>query len=90
MASPQELAEQRQGVIPRRVRVGARPCGVRALNARTRVQEQARVGARGMRAWVPSSEATPPEGGTQPSSKVDLARGAGLIPRARRSPPEGA
>jgi hypothetical protein len=37
MASPRELAEQRQGVIPRRVM--ARLCRVRALNARTRVRE---------------------------------------------------
>jgi hypothetical protein len=59
MASPRELAEQRRGVIPRRVRVGARPCGVRALNARTRMREQARVGVREMRAWVPSSEPGP-------------------------------
>jgi hypothetical protein len=39
-ASPRELAEQRQGVIPRRVM--ARLCCVRALNARTRVWEQVR------------------------------------------------
>jgi hypothetical protein len=42
---PKELVEQRWGVIPRRVRVVARPCGVRAFNARTRRWEQARVGA---------------------------------------------
>jgi hypothetical protein len=77
-------------VIPRRVRVVARPCGVRALNARTCVWEQVRVGAREMRAWVPSSEADPAGGGAQPSSEADLARGAGVIPRARRTPPEGA
>jgi hypothetical protein len=76
MASPRELAEQRPGVIPRRVRVGVRPCGVRALNARTRVREQARVGAREMRAWVPLSEAGPTCGGAQPSSEADLTRGA--------------
>jgi hypothetical protein len=45
MASPRELARQRRGVIPRRVRVVARPCGVRALNARARVREQVRAGA---------------------------------------------
>jgi hypothetical protein len=38
MGSPRELAEQRRGVIPRRVM--ARLCCVRALNARTRVREQ--------------------------------------------------
>jgi hypothetical protein len=39
-ASPRELAEQRRGVIPRRVM--ARLCCVRALNARTRVRELVR------------------------------------------------
>jgi hypothetical protein len=39
-ASPRELAEQRRGVIPRRVM--ARLCCVRALNAHTRVREQVR------------------------------------------------
>jgi hypothetical protein len=39
--SPRELAEQRWGVIPRRVM--ARLCCVRALNARTRVREQVRL-----------------------------------------------
>jgi hypothetical protein len=39
--SPRELAEQRRGVIPRCVM--ARLCCVRALNARTRVREQARL-----------------------------------------------
>jgi hypothetical protein len=39
--SPRELAEQPRGVIPRRVM--ARLCRVRALNARTRVREQARL-----------------------------------------------
>jgi hypothetical protein len=42
---PRELVEQHRGVIPRRVRVGARPCGVRALNARTPGQEHVRAGA---------------------------------------------
>jgi hypothetical protein len=39
--SPRELAEQRRGVIPRRVM--ARLCCVRALNARTCVREQVRL-----------------------------------------------
>jgi hypothetical protein len=56
-------------MISRRVRVVARPCGVRALNARTRVREQVRVGARETRAWVPSSEADPAPGGARPSSE---------------------
>jgi hypothetical protein len=38
---PRELAEERQGVIP--MRVMARVCCVRALNARTRVREQVRL-----------------------------------------------
>jgi hypothetical protein len=42
--SPRGLAEQRRGVIPRRVM--ARLCCVRALNARTRVREQVRPRAR--------------------------------------------
>jgi hypothetical protein len=37
MGSPRELAEQRRGVIPRRV--VAQLCRVRALNARTLVWE---------------------------------------------------
>jgi hypothetical protein len=45
MAFPRELAKLRQGVIPRRVRVVSRPCGVRAFNARTRVREQVHAGA---------------------------------------------
>jgi hypothetical protein len=60
---PRELAKQRRGVIPRRVRVVAWPCGVRELNARTRVREQVRVGAWEMRARVPLSEADPARGG---------------------------
>jgi hypothetical protein len=39
-APPRELAEQRRGVIPRRV--VAQLCRVRALNSRTRVREQVR------------------------------------------------
>jgi hypothetical protein len=59
--SPRELAEQRWGVIPRRVM--ARLCCVRALNSCTRVREQVRV--RG------SLE----RGGGEPSSEVEPARG---------------
>jgi hypothetical protein len=77
MASPQELAKQRRGVIPRRVRVVARPCCVRALNARTRVWEQVRARTWERRAWVPSSGADPARGGPRPSSEADLVRGAG-------------
>jgi hypothetical protein len=40
MGSPRELAEQRRGVIPRRV--VAQLCHVRALNARTHVRGQVR------------------------------------------------
>jgi hypothetical protein len=88
MASPRELAEQCRGMIPRRVRVVARPCCVRALNARTRVREQVRARTRERRAWVPLSGADPARGGARPSSEADLVRGAGLSPRARRTPPE--
>jgi hypothetical protein len=90
MASPRELAKQRRGVIPKRVKVVARPCGVTALNARTRVWEQVRAGAWERHEWVPSSGADPARGGAQPSSEADLVRGVGLCPRARRTPPEGA
>jgi hypothetical protein len=40
MAFPRESVEQRRGVIPGRVRVVARSCGVRALNARARERER--------------------------------------------------
>jgi hypothetical protein len=86
---PRELAKQRRGVIPRRVRVVARPCCVRALNARTRVREQVRARTRKRRAWVPSSGADLARGGARPSSEADLVREAGLGPRARRTPLEG-
>jgi hypothetical protein len=81
MASPRELAEQRRGVIPRRVRVGARPCSVRALNARTRVREQVRVGAfersgprlRGRSALERGGPCS--RGGVEPSSEAGPAQG---------------
>jgi hypothetical protein len=90
MASPRELAKQRRGVVPRRVRVVARPCDVTALNARTRVWEQVHAGAWGRRAWVPSSGVGPAQRGAQPSSEADLVPGVGLSPRVMRTPPEGA
>jgi hypothetical protein len=40
MAFPRESVEQRLGMIPRRVRVVARSCGVRALNAHSRERER--------------------------------------------------
>jgi hypothetical protein len=46
MVFPTGSVEQRQGVIPRRVRIVAQSCGVRALNARTCEQEGERC-ARG-------------------------------------------
>jgi hypothetical protein len=45
MDLPRELVEQHRGVIPRRVRVVVRPCGVRALDAHTREWEQVRASA---------------------------------------------
>jgi hypothetical protein len=74
---PQELAKQCRGMIPRSTRVVARPCCVRALNARMRVQEQVRMSAWEMRTRVPSSGADPTRGDAQPSSKADFVRGAG-------------
>jgi hypothetical protein len=64
-------------------------CCVRALNARTRVREQVRVGAREKHARVPLSGAGPARGGAQPSSEADLVRGAWLSPRARQTSLEG-
>jgi hypothetical protein len=55
-------------------------CRVRELNARTRVREQLRAGARERRARVPSSGAGPARGGAQPSSEADLVRGAWSSP----------
>jgi hypothetical protein len=69
MASHRELAGQRWGVIPRRVRVVAQHCGVRALNARARVQEQVRAGAL-------------ERGGPRPRRRLTLERG-GPRPRGR-------
>jgi hypothetical protein len=77
--SSRELVEQRRGVIPRRVM--AQLCCVRALNARTRVQEQVRV-----RGSLERGEAR--SRGCEPSSEVESARG-GASPRARRNPLEG-
>jgi hypothetical protein len=68
MGSPRESVEQRQGVIPRRVRVVVQSCGVRALNARTRGREQVRAGA--------LERGGPRPRGRQPSSEGDLARGS--------------
>jgi hypothetical protein len=42
MVFPREWVEQHRGVIPRRVRVLVRSCGVRALNARMCEQERGR------------------------------------------------
>jgi hypothetical protein len=67
MASPRELAGQRRGVIPRHVRVVARPCCVRALNARTHVRGQARAGVL-------------ERGGPRPRGRLALERGG---PRPR-------
>jgi hypothetical protein len=81
MASPRELAEQRRGVIARHVRVVARPCGIRALNARTRVREQVRAGALERSGPHPSGcsalerDGLRSRGEGDPSSKADPARG---------------
>jgi hypothetical protein len=75
------LQGQHQGVIPRCARVVVRPCGVRALNARTHGREQVRAGA--------LERSGHRSRGRQPSSEADLARG-GVSPRARRTLLEGA
>jgi hypothetical protein len=72
--STRELAEQRRGVIPRRMM--ARLCCVRALNALTRVQEKVRVrGSLERGGGEPSSEAEPARGRREPSSEAESARG---------------
>jgi hypothetical protein len=50
---PRKKVKQCWGVIPRRIGVVARPCCVRALNARTHMWEQVRVSAWEMRAGCP-------------------------------------
>jgi hypothetical protein len=59
--SPRELAEQRRGMVPRRVM--AQPCRVKALNARTRAREQVRL--RGN----PRARRNPLEGGVNPRAR---------------------
>jgi hypothetical protein len=71
MASPRESVEQRRGVIPRRVRVVARSCGVRALNVRAREQERGRRARRG-----PRARRTPPEGAFSPRARRTWPEGA--------------
>jgi hypothetical protein len=56
MAFPGEPVEQRRGVIPRRVRVMAQSCGVRALNAHAREREWGRRACGGPRARRTSPE----------------------------------
>jgi hypothetical protein len=72
--SPRELAEQRLGMIPRRVM--ARLCCVRAFNARTRMREQVRL-------WGPSSEAEPARGGMDPRARRNPLEGALALERGR-------
>jgi hypothetical protein len=67
MAPPRELAEQRRGVIPRRVM--ARLCCVRALNARTRAREQVRF------VREPRARRSPLEGGGDPRARRTLLEG---------------
>jgi hypothetical protein len=84
MAFPRESVEQRRGVIPRRVRVVVRSCGVRASNAHAREQE------RGRRALEsPRARRTSPEGASSPRARRTPPKGV-FSPRARRTPPEGA
>jgi hypothetical protein len=67
--------EQRRGVIPRHVRVVARPCGVRALNAM-------RVNRGGGDVLVGALE----RGGPRPRGRSALERG-GPRPRGRSAVP---
>jgi hypothetical protein len=90
MASPRELAKQRRGVIPKRVRVVARPCCVGALNARTRVREQVRVRRAGGACVGALEWSGPHPRGCSALERGGLCSRGGLSPRARRTPPEGA
>jgi hypothetical protein len=64
--------QQGRGVIPRRMMAPSRR--VRALNARTRVRERARVRESLERGGgEPSSEAEPARGGRKPSSEAEPA-----------------
>jgi hypothetical protein len=60
MVFPKESVEQRRGVIPKRARVVAQSCGVRALNARVCEQERGRTSPKG--AFSPRARRTSPEG----------------------------
>jgi hypothetical protein len=71
-----ELAEQRRGVIPKRMMV--QPCRVRALSARTRTREQVRL--RGS----PRARRNPLEGGVSPQARRNQLEGD-VSPRARRN-----
>jgi hypothetical protein len=84
MAFPRESVEQHRSVIPRRVRVVAQSCSVRALNARTREQERGRCAREGLRA-----SRTPPEGAFSLRARRTPPEGA-FRPRARGASPEGA
>jgi hypothetical protein len=85
---PRELAQQRRGMIPRRMM--APPCWVRALNARTRVRERACARGSLERAEVnPRARRNPLDGGVSPRARRNPLDG-GVSPRARRNPLEGA
>jgi hypothetical protein len=67
----------------------APPRRVRALNARTRVRERARVrGSLERGGGEPSSEAEPAQGAVKPRARRSPLEG-GVKPRARQSPLEG-
>jgi hypothetical protein len=81
MGSPRELAEQRRGVIPRRMM--ARLC-LRALNARTRAREQVRL--RGN----PRARRNPLEGSVSPRARRNPLEGGAWLGRSGgpRGPPQ--
>jgi hypothetical protein len=84
MASSGELVEQRRDAVPERAKVAA--CVLRCQGIKCPYK--------GAGAWAIVRAGTlerdgPRRGGAEPSSEADLARGVGLSPRAKQTPPEG-
>jgi hypothetical protein len=89
MVFPREWVEQHRGVIPRRVRVLVRSCGVRALNARMCEQERGRhmrVGAPERGGARPRGCSAHERGGPRPRGRSALERG-GPRPGGRSAVP---
>jgi hypothetical protein len=84
MASPRELVEQCRDAIPGCAKVAA--CVLRCQGIKCPYM--------GAGAWAIVRAGTlerdgPRREGAEPSSEADRARGAGLSPRVKRTPPEG-